>query len=148
MPKWLRPMQLQLRVKHAAWIDRIPWPSARIYLIKHPEITFDEFVKYYSSSFHVSWPYEDAYVLVTLPQTTPATEAAFNNWFVPNNHMPGGEALPSNTPILNPVFEQHLRQLKNWSVSSSFKERFPELSAAMENDSCHDSEDHYAAIDI
>lgn len=131
-------MPLQLRVKHQAWIDRIPWPSARVYLIKHPEVTFDEFVRYYSSSFDVSWPYDDEFVLITPPPKSPTTDSAFNTWFAPNDRHRRVGAPPAETPILNPVFEQHLRQLKNWNVSSTFTDRFPELSAAMEEDSRRD----------
>lgn len=138
MPRWLAPVPLQLRSKHAAWIDRIPWPSARIYLIRHPEITFDEFVKYYSSSFDVSWPYDDEFVLITAPPKSPTTDSAFNTWFIPNDNITNINLPPAETPILNPVFEQHLRQLKNWRVSSTFTDRFPELSAAMIDDSRHD----------
>lgn len=136
MPTWLRPVPLQLQIEHPAWIDRIPWPSARVYLINNPEITFDDFVSYYSSSFHLSWPYDHSHVFISLPQNTDSTpESAFNDWFLTHNISQSGEATAPESPILNPVFEQHLRQLKNWSVFGAFQRQFPELSAMIENDS-------------
>lgn len=136
MPAWLRPVPLQLQVQHPAWIDRIPWPSARTYLINHPQINFDDFASYYSSSFHLSWPYEHAHVLVSTssnPNSSP--EAAFNDWFLPRKDTRANEGMPKERPVLNPVFEQHLRLLSNWSVSNHFKKQFPELCAVIDADS-------------
>jgi hypothetical protein len=36
---------------------------------------------------------------------------------------------------LNPVYEQHLRQLKNWTVGDKFRRKFPELSEIINQDS-------------
>lgn len=142
MPTWLRPVPLQLQVEHPAWIDRIPWPSARIYLINNPGITFDYFVSYYSSSFQVSWPYDHSHVFISLSQKKDSRpEAAFNDWFLPPNGAQSDETTEPENTILNPVFEQHLRQLKNWSVSGSFQRQFPELSALIESDSRLETEE-------
>jgi hypothetical protein len=112
MPGWLRPQLLQREVPHPAWIDRIAWPNARNYLITHPEITFDDFAMVYSSSFEVSWPYSPSYVI----------EAQ-------------NESGPDRGINLNPVYEQHLRQLKNWTVGDKFRRKFPELSEIIDQDS-------------
>jgi hypothetical protein len=112
MPGWLRPQLLQMEVPHPAWIDRIAWPNARNYLITHPEITFDDFAMVYSSSFEVSWPYSPSYVM----------EAQ-------------NESGPDRGINLNPVYEQHLRQLKNWTVGDKFRRKFPELSEIIDQDS-------------
>ncbi|KAJ4369564.1 hypothetical protein N0V83_005326 [Neocucurbitaria cava] len=134
MPTWLRPVPLQLQVEHPAWIDRIPWPGARVYLINNPQITFDDFATYYSSSFHLAWPYDHSHVFISLPrEKRAAPEAAFNDWFLQHNQS--GETKVHEDPVLNPVFEQHLRQLKNWSVSDGFRCRFPELSDIIDRDS-------------
>ncbi|KAF1844969.1 uncharacterized protein K460DRAFT_354832 [Cucurbitaria berberidis CBS 394.84] len=136
MPTWLRPVPLQLQMEHPAWIDRIPWPNARVYLINNPSITFDDFASYYSSSFHVSWPYDHSHVFISLSQNTiPTPEAALNNWFHTNEESHSIEAIAPENTILNPVFEQHLRQLKNWSVSNRFRRQFPELSDIIDRDS-------------
>ena len=112
MPGWLRPQLLQMEVPHPAWIDRIAWPNARNYLITHPEITFDDFAMVYSSSFEVSWPYSPSYVI----------EAQ-------------NESGPDRGINLNPVYGQHLRQLKNWTVGDKFRRKFPELSEIIDQDS-------------
>ena len=136
MPTWLRPVTLQLQIEHPAWIDRIPWPGARIYLINNPQISFDDFASSYSSSFDLAWPYDHSHVFISLPQNKKtAPEAAFNDWFLPQNYAQGTETKVLEDPILNPVFEQHLRQLKNWSVSDPFRCRFPELSDIIDRDS-------------
>ncbi|KAF2794514.1 hypothetical protein K505DRAFT_374580 [Melanomma pulvis-pyrius CBS 109.77] len=167
MPAWLRPVPLQLQMEHPAWIDRIPWPNARIYLINNPSITFDDFASCYSSDFHVSWPYEHSHVFISLPSngtstshshpaTSPSVEANTNtnpfstppdmepevvlkNWFPPHDRPQSGEPITSGGVVLNPVFEQHLRQLKNWSVSDVFRRRFPDLGVIIESDSRLDS---------
>ncbi|KAF2821732.1 hypothetical protein CC86DRAFT_470408 [Ophiobolus disseminans] len=136
MPIWLRPVPLQLQVEHPAWIDRIPWPSARVHLIQHPEITFDDFASCYSSSFHVSWPYDHAHVLIPATQSQIVNpEAMSRDWFSSSCSDSQGKATVPKTAVLNPVFEQHLRQLKNWGVSDTFRHRFPELSEIMDGDS-------------
>jgi len=132
MPAWLRPIPLQLQVEHPAWIDRIPWPSARGFLIQNPSITFDDFASCYSSSFHLDWPYDHSHVFISLSQNMKsAPESAFNDWF----DLETMEASEHGNTVLNPVFEQHLRQLKNWSVSDGFRCRFPEMSALIDSDS-------------
>ncbi|KAF2713316.1 hypothetical protein K504DRAFT_354904, partial [Pleomassaria siparia CBS 279.74] len=114
IPIWLRPIPLQLQIEHPAWIDRIPWPNARHYLINNPSITFDDFASCYSSSFDVSWPYEQSHVFISFPS---------------------GASISPSSMILNPVFEQQTRQLKNWSVSDVFWRQFPDLAAIIETDS-------------
>lgn len=148
MPPWLRPVPLQLQAEHPAWIDRIPWPNARIYLIKHPYVTFDDFASIYSSSFHVSWPYDHSHVFIPVPSShqppSPSApsmnpESRLANWFPSNGpeaiKSDGAAGTANEGAVLNPVFEQHLRQLRNWSVSDGFKRKFPELSVIIESDS-------------
>jgi hypothetical protein len=136
MPLWLRPVPLQLQVQHSAWIDRIPWPSARIYLIQNPDISFDDFASCYSTSFDLSWPYDHAFVLIRLSQNKySAPEAAFNDWFSMWHESEVEETMNTDDEVLNPVFEQHLRQLKNWTVADGFRRRFTELSTIIDSDS-------------
>jgi hypothetical protein len=116
IPGWLRPHGLQLQIQHPAWIDRIPWPNARIYLISHPEITFDHFAMVYSSSFDVSWPYNPSHILLS------------------SSNADGGGI------HLNPVYEQHVRQLRNWTIGEKFRKKFPELSSIIDQDSLADFE--------
>ncbi|KAH7087227.1 hypothetical protein FB567DRAFT_62881 [Paraphoma chrysanthemicola] len=136
IPPWLRPVPLQFQIPHPAWIDRIPWPNARVYLIQNPTISFDDFASSYSSSFDLYWPYEELHVLLSLSQTVSLRpEAAFNDWF-PLRRDSGARKNPSTEDaVLNPVFEQHLRRLENWSVSDKFRRNFPALGVIIDNDS-------------
>lgn len=136
MPLGLRPVPLQLQIQHPAWIDRIPWPSARVYLIRNPAISFDDFAASYSTSFDLYWPYGHSHVLISPSQTVSCKpEAAFNDWFLPQ-HLLGVEKNSSTSDtILNPVFEQHLRELKNWLILDGFRCRFTELSVIIDSDS-------------
>lgn len=143
MPSWLRPVPLQLQVQHPAWIDRIPWPNARIYLIQNPSISFDDFASCYSTSFDLSWPYDHSHVLISWPQNLKSTpEAAFNDWFMPYHECEADGSAMTGDAILNPVFEQHLRQLRNWTVSDSFRRQFNELSAIIDSDMGQHIEGH------
>ncbi|KAK2775859.1 trichothecene efflux pump [Colletotrichum kahawae] len=112
MPSWLRPVPAQLTTAHAAWIDRIPWPRVREYLIANPDITLDDWAATYSSSFDVSWTYEPSLVLITV-----ATDG------------PGMSEI-----TINPVYEEHLRQLKNWTVGTLFRQRFPVIADLIDRD--------------
>ncbi|KAI0152595.1 hypothetical protein GGR57DRAFT_469621 [Xylariaceae sp. FL1272] len=110
LPAWMRPTPVQVSTAHAAWIDRIPWPKARDYLVADPRITLDDFAAAYSTSFSVNWPYEPSLVLI------PGT----------------GES----RQVINPVFEEHLRQLKNWTVGMVFRDRWPELAVLIDSYAC------------
>ncbi|KAK7429089.1 hypothetical protein QQZ08_004304 [Neonectria magnoliae] len=113
MPDWLRPVPSQLTTPHSAWIDRIPWPRAREYLIGHPEITLDDFAAPYSSGFKLNWPYDPASVLLAASVNGNGTAEI----------------------AINPVYEEHMRQIRNWTVGEAFRNRFPELSQLIDLDS-------------
>ncbi|KAF2643303.1 hypothetical protein P280DRAFT_467356 [Massarina eburnea CBS 473.64] len=104
MPEWLRPEPLQLEKAHASWIDRIPWPKVRLYLIEHPEVKFDDFASVYSTSFNIKWDYAPRNVIITT-----------------SDDEKGGI-------LINPIYEEHVRQLKNWTVEGVFRRRFPEMT--------------------
>lgn len=105
MPDWLRPTKAQLSTPHAGWIDRIPWPKAREYLVAHPEITLDHFAATYSSSFYVRWDYDPSHVLIITNRDNTTREV-----------------------IINPIYEEHIRQLRNWSVGDGFRNNFPAIA--------------------
>ncbi|KIW02235.1 uncharacterized protein PV09_06388 [Verruconis gallopava] len=111
MPEWLRPTQAQLTKPHPAWIDRMPWPGMRDCLIDHPEITLEDLAVVYSSSFFIRWEYDPSHVLISVNSS-------------------------SNVVITNPIYEEHIRQLKNWSLGEPFRKRFPELAEAADRDIC------------
>jgi len=93
---------------HPSWIDRVPWPNVRQYLIEHPDIVFDDFAGAYSTSFFIRWDYDPNHVIIT-------TAAA-----------DGGGIL------INPIYEEHIRQLRNWTVGDVFRRKFPELSTLLD----------------
>jgi hypothetical protein len=109
LPAWLRPTQAQLTTAHAAWIDRMPWPKMRDYLIEHQDITLDDFAAAYSSSFFIRWNYDPSIVLIGVNES-------------------------SKVVITNPIFEEHIRQLKNWAVGERFRKRFPELAELVDQE--------------
>jgi hypothetical protein len=75
--------------------------EARDLLIQHMDFTkFEEFQRV-TSTFCVNWPYNDSDMFIEDPSKT---------------HI-----------SLNPVFESHIRNLKNWTFSSSVVEAFPFL---------------------
>jgi hypothetical protein len=108
IPEWLRPLPCQVQKAHASWIDRVPWPNVRQYLIDHPDIFFDDFAGAYSTSFRIRWDYDPSHVIIT-------TAAA-----------DGGGIL------INPIYEEHIRQLRNWTVGDVFRRKFPELSTLVD----------------
>jgi hypothetical protein len=82
-------------------------PEARSYLIKNPEIQFDDFVVAYSTNFDISWDYDPKHVLTSCDSEHP-------------------EDL-----CISPIFEEHVRKLKNWTVGDVFQKHFPSISNAM-----------------
>jgi hypothetical protein len=87
----------------------MPWPKIRDYLIAHPEITIDDIATVYSSSFFVRWQYDPSHILITIDEQSKAV-------------------------ITNPIYEEHVRQLKNWDVSERFRRKFPELAELIDED--------------
>lgn len=84
-------------------------PKVRAYLVAHPAITLDHFAVTYSSSFSVTWPYDPSHILTSSSN-------------MPNN----------NDVTTNPIYEEHIRQLKNWTVAEAFRNHFPEIAALID----------------
>jgi hypothetical protein len=112
VPTFLRPTQQQLTVPHAAWIDRIPWPRVRKYLIEHPAITLDDFAVVYSTNFDISWPYDPQHVVL----------------------QAGSSEYDSNLVVINPVFQEHIQEIRTWVVTEAFRVRFPEMAELIDED--------------
>ncbi|KAH7029849.1 uncharacterized protein B0I36DRAFT_270526 [Microdochium trichocladiopsis] len=115
LPAWLRPVSCQLQTPHAGWIDRIPWPRAREWLIRHPDITLDVFAVSYSSCLSILWDHDPEHVLIKVDGRA-------------------GDGGAPQAVVINPIFEQHLRQLKHWTVGEPFRSRFKELADLIEQD--------------
>lgn len=112
---WLRPVPAQLQSAHPSWIDRIPWPSARAYLIDHPDIDYDRFAGVYSCSFDISWNDVDSSVLVS-------------------GSVINEDRVIAGDQSLGLVFEQHLTKLRHWTVDEKFRRCFPGLFEVIEMD--------------
>ncbi|KAF3918245.1 hypothetical protein ABW21_db0200515 [Orbilia brochopaga] len=102
MPEYVKPRPSQLFTARPIWFDHMPWPMTRDVMAKHPELYSNtEFSIEYTSSLSVNWPYDPA---ETVMQQTP------------------GEY------VINPVFEEHIRKIENWSIGSRFAELYPDLA--------------------
>ncbi|KAK3304534.1 BZIP transcription factor [Chaetomium strumarium] len=105
MPEWIRPFRVQLERDHPAWFDYVPFPKMREKLVREYEVCdfpFDNFFIPFTRTLSLNWPYEEAYVLLADPH--------------------------SDELVMNPVFEQHVKVLANWTVGEAFERTFPALT--------------------
>ena len=99
----MTPRPPQLFVPPPAWLDYLPWPRMRDKLVRlYPSFPFDEFFIPYTTTVSLNWPYDPQAVLVATP---------------------GSEELS-----INPSFENHLRDLSNWSLGPAFAKAHPVLA--------------------
>jgi hypothetical protein len=102
MPDWLTPRPAQLFTHHPAWVDYILWPRARdrlVYLYRN--YPFENWFVPYTRTISCNWPYE-------------ATDCLIHN-------------TASDELLINPVFERHVRDLRNWTLGTEFAEAYPAL---------------------
>ena len=108
IPGFFRPRPSQLSQSHPAWIDHLPFPAMREFLVTkygpraQDEFPFENFFIPFTTTLSLNWPYED-------------TDALLQG--------PDGEEL-----MINPVFERHLGRLENWTLGDAFHQTFPELA--------------------
>lgn len=102
MPEWMQPRSTQLLLPHPAWMDYLPWPLLRDKVIlNHKDYPFENWFIPFTTGFTVNWPYGPMDCLLSTSE--------------------------NDDPVINPVFEKHIRKLENWSVTSLFIETFPAL---------------------
>ncbi|KIW45097.1 hypothetical protein, variant [Exophiala oligosperma] len=102
MPEWMRPIPVQLFTPHPAWIDHLPWPRMRERLVmNYHDYPFENWFIPFTCDLNVNWPYDDVDCLLSTSEKA--------------------------EPVMNPVFERHIRRLENWSVGSNFAAAFPSL---------------------
>lgn len=78
-------------------------------MIRAPEIyTFNAYSPLHAGKLSVNWPYNPADVLITQ-----------------DDHRQGMGG--KKQVIINPMFEQHIRDLSNWSIDPKVAETMPEL---------------------
>ncbi|KAF2667485.1 hypothetical protein BT63DRAFT_426349 [Microthyrium microscopicum] len=93
MPEWLRPTPSQLSCPHPVWIDLFIWPKARDRMSREPK---------YHGEIAIMTEVSNASLCV--------------NWPFPLSDMLSHDNGPEAELVLNPTFERHIRDLKNWSV--------------------------------
>jgi hypothetical protein len=103
MPEFLTPRPSQILAPHPAWIDHVPFPRLRDKLVAtYKEHPFEMFFMPFTVGLSVNWPYDPTDCLISTSE--------------------------KEDPIINPVFERHIRRLDNWSVSPLLMENFPDLA--------------------
>jgi hypothetical protein len=99
----MRPTQLQRTVSHPAWVDLITWPEARDDLIKKMDWgVYGTFRELTAATVSVTWPY--------------ANSGAFT------------EGADGQSLRLSPLFEDHVRDLKNWAIDQEVADMYPCMS--------------------
>ena len=102
VPEWFRPTPAQLFTAHPAWIDHIPWPRMRDKLVaNYLDYPFENWFIPFTSELSVNWPYDTVDCLLSTSE--------------------------KDDPVINPVFERHIRRIENWSVGPAFADAFPDL---------------------
>lgn len=102
IPEFFTPRAAQLMVAHPAWIDHIPFPKMRDKLVNsYKDHPFEMFFMPFTSGMSVNWPYDPTDCLISTSD--------------------------KEDPIINPVFERHIRRLDNWSVGPVLMEQYPDL---------------------
>ncbi|KAI5294526.1 hypothetical protein KEM52_003804 [Ascosphaera acerosa] len=103
LPDWLVPLPCQFSTQHPAWNDYLIFPRMRERVVMaNAQYPFAAWFIPYTADLTVNWPYEPTDSLLATA---------------------GCDEL-----LINPVFEQHLRKLENWSLGSRFTQAFPELA--------------------
>lgn len=86
---------------------------------------FDSFFIPFTTTLSLNWPYEPGQCLLTSDNQAVANGAAATTASI--------EALAKSLDegdefSINPRFENHLRDLGNWSLGSAFRGAFPDLA--------------------
>jgi hypothetical protein len=103
IPEFFTPRASQILAAHPAWVDHVPFPRMRDKLVAtYKDHPFDLFFMPFTSGLSVNWPYDPTDCLISTSE--------------------------KEDPIINPVFERHIRRLENWSVSPLLMETFPALA--------------------
>ncbi|KAK5118844.1 hypothetical protein LTR62_000053 [Meristemomyces frigidus] len=147
MPEWCRPVAEQLERPHPHWVDHLPWSVS-----SSPETQADVgFAELFGSDSPstIALPQEEdgvgiaEYLTDTFfrpfmrKQLSGVTPKKFDDFFVPftttlSLNWPHGSetvlvASGEEAGRLSPGFEHHMRNLRNWSLGTSFQQSFPDL---------------------
>ena len=75
-------------------------------------MTFDKYTDAFSLAFDIDWPYDDQQAII-VDESAGATLAQYK---------------------INPVFEEHIRDLGNWKVGPQYSQQCPALGEAVKED--------------
>ncbi|OCK97805.1 uncharacterized protein K441DRAFT_675178 [Cenococcum geophilum 1.58] len=118
LPEWMRPTPIQTIVPHPQWIDFVPWPEARDLFISDPingEMT-DAF-QTLMMNVSINWPWQIS-ELITLRTDV-------------------------DSLLLNPTFEQYVKDINNWSLNPAALVVFPALINKVWVNPDPDEEEHF-----
>ncbi|KAI0878822.1 hypothetical protein GGS24DRAFT_442195 [Hypoxylon argillaceum] len=104
LPPFSQPLDVQFDKPHPAWIDYVIFPQMRERFVRNynvPGFSFEAMFLPYTQTLSVNWPYEDKDVL--------------------------REATDGSEITINPIFEQHLLDINNWSLGDAFDQACPAL---------------------
>jgi hypothetical protein len=98
-----------------------------------PLPNFDTFFVPYTTTLSVNWPYAPTDVLLPTsgaphPITTNTNHAAAASPASASSH---GADVPEPIWRMNPAFETHLRDLKNWSLGPLFRDTYPDWAGTV-----------------
>ncbi|KAF1949868.1 hypothetical protein CC80DRAFT_483743 [Byssothecium circinans] len=137
LPDWVQPRPSQLFIPHPFWMDYIPWPRMRDTFIatrKTPD--FNTFFIPYTMTISLNWPHSQHDVLIPASRVGPHSTTSIPG-SSPFSNTTGGSPATNHSSkeneewIMNPAFEAHLRDLKNWSLGPAFATTFPESVAGV-----------------
>ncbi|KIW03661.1 uncharacterized protein PV09_04983 [Verruconis gallopava] len=133
LPEWVRPLPCQLFTPHPCWLDYLPWPRLRDAAVQTtPFTSFDTFFVPYTTTLSLNWPYAPSDVLLPTsagpPHPLTSSSSVINMTSPGSASSPGAGSDAGPEPIwkMNPAFETHLRDLRNWSLGPLFRDTFPE----------------------
>ncbi|KAF2646015.1 hypothetical protein P280DRAFT_98 [Massarina eburnea CBS 473.64] len=137
LPEWIQPRPSQLFMPHPFWMTYLPWPQMRdSFIATRTRPDFNSFFIPYTMTISLNWPYPPRDVLIPAPSSTTSTKThhTLSTTSGSSPYSPAAASPASHTTtagkeqeyVMNPAFEAHLRQLKNWSVGPSFAQAFPD----------------------
>ncbi|KAF2468918.1 uncharacterized protein BDR25DRAFT_335262 [Lindgomyces ingoldianus] len=155
LPDWVTPRASQLFVPHPYWMDHLPWPRLRDRCIAaQPFTPLDTFFIPFTTTVSLNWPYEARDCLLpaskihssslsstsSIPASSPYSTAVHAG-SPPGPPTPGPAVSTPGTVsavgkedeqwLINPAFESHLRDLRNWSLGPAFRTAFPQFADAV-----------------
>ncbi|KAH7121485.1 hypothetical protein EDB81DRAFT_700366 [Dactylonectria macrodidyma] len=103
IPEWLRSTDIQDNIPHPLYIDFVQFPQLRnamVLNVVNIDSIREEFDTDYERCMSVNWPVSEGLLIVD----------------------------DSRDTVLNPKFERHVLTQENWSLSSEFARKYPDMA--------------------